>query len=116
MISLGLHPDISLKEARVGCNEVRTMVARGVNPSEERQKVREKRKGTLRFSTIVKEWFKTNESSWTKDHAQKLWRRLKVHILPWLGKEKNQSTHPLHSNCSSSENTSTPKNRARKMD
>ncbi|WP_232217453.1 Arm DNA-binding domain-containing protein [Xenorhabdus cabanillasii] len=59
MISLGTYPEVSLAEARRRTAEYRSMVADGINPSEDRK--RQKRESIIMsentFEKITREWY-----------------------------------------------------------
>ena len=73
MLSLGRHPDTSLKLARERREEARQLVGDGVDPSAKRQKEKAARADT--FSAVADEWLalkkKTlSEGTWQRDRDQ----------------------------------------------
>jgi len=87
MLSLGTYPQVSLAEARKRRDEARTMLAEGIDPSEQRKaaKAAEVERGTNSFETIAREWFERLKPSWDEAHAEKIIARLKRDVFPWLG-------------------------------
>ncbi|MCB0308554.1 MAG: integrase arm-type DNA-binding domain-containing protein [Bdellovibrionales bacterium] len=94
MFSLGLYPEVSLKDARNNCFVMRQLVAKGIDPSEQRQLKRAKTIGLPSFETVATEWFEKNQNVWTKKHAEQIWRRLERDIFPWIGKSSIETITP----------------------
>ncbi len=86
-LSLGVYPDVSLKEARNRRDEYRSLVANGVDPGEQRKAMKAAKTSENRNSLeiIAREWFAKNETVWSPSHSSKIIRRLERDIFPWLG-------------------------------
>jgi len=86
-ISLGIYPDISLKEARERRENARKLLANGIDPSEYKKQQKEDytAKHVNTFETIAKEWFVKYRSKWTKGYADRTLSRLENDIFPWIG-------------------------------
>jgi integrase len=86
-LSLGVYPDISLKDARDRREDARKLVAHGVDPSEARKaaKTASQERGTNSFEVISREWFSKKSPVWVPSHASRIIRRLERDIFPWLG-------------------------------
>jgi integrase len=95
MISLGLYPEVSLQEARDKQYEVRSLLSKGINPSNKRKQEKETRREMATFEAVAMEWFEKNKHTWTENHAFQILRRLQRNIFPWLGKEKIADITPL---------------------
>lgn len=95
MISLGLYPEVSLQEARDRHHETRSLLHKGINPSNVRKQAKETRRGLETFETIAMEWFERNKHTWTENHAFQILRRLQLNIFPWLGKTKISDITPF---------------------
>ncbi|MFZ4404037.1 MAG: tyrosine-type recombinase/integrase [Pseudobdellovibrionaceae bacterium] len=84
-LSLGVYPDVSLKDARERLDEVRKTLSKGSDPSE----VRKFEKTSMikckqdTFESIAKEWLSKHDC--TPDHKKRTFRRLELDIFPWLG-------------------------------
>lgn len=86
-ISLGVYPEVSLKEAREKRDSLRKLLGEGIDPSEYRKKERlerESRENT--FEALAQEWFSMNQHLWKPSHTKTVRYRLQVYILPSLGK------------------------------
>jgi integrase len=86
-ISLGVYPEVTLKEARLRREDEKRLVANGVDPSENRkaQKSAQKERSANSFETIAREWFTRKSQSWVPSHGSRIIRRLENDIFPWLG-------------------------------
>ena len=86
-LSLGVYPDVSLKDARHRRDEARKLLANDVDPSEHRKALRAKSReiGANSFEVIAREWFDKRAANWVASHADRLIRRLERDIFPWIG-------------------------------
>ncbi|MDA8349014.1 MAG: tyrosine-type recombinase/integrase [Pseudomonadota bacterium] len=97
-LSLGVYPDVSLKEAREHLDDVRRKLKDGIDPAEER-----KSKGATSeapppgdtFETVAREWFAKHSPAWAPGHGDKIIRRLELNIFPWLGAKPIPDIKPL---------------------
>jgi integrase len=89
LLSLGLYPDVSLKEARQKRDELKNLVKQGTDPSIARKQEKKTPEGhhPNSFELVAREWFNEYKSSWVASHADKIIRRLEKEIFPWLGKK-----------------------------
>jgi integrase len=87
-ISLGVYPEISLKDARERRGEARKLLANGTDPSQHRkaEKAATAALASNSFEVIAREWHGKHVPTWTKKHAETVIRRLELNIFPWLGK------------------------------
>ena len=86
-LSLGVYPDVTLKDARQRRDEARKLLANGVDPSELRkaEKATSRENGANSFEVIAREWFDKHSANWMASHADRIIRRLERDIFPWLG-------------------------------
>jgi integrase len=86
-VSLGVYPDVSLKDARQRRDEARKLVAAGVDPGENRkaQKMARSDQATNSFEVVAREWFAKYEPNWTAGHSSKIMTRLERDVFPWIG-------------------------------
>ena len=86
-ISLGVYPDVSLKDARDRRDAARKLLANDIDPSEQRKakKAAKAIQGANSFEVIAREWHAKRKSSWTERHAETVIRRLELNVFPWLG-------------------------------
>lgn len=87
-LSLGVYPEVSLKEARRRKDEARDILGQGLDPSTQRKlnHAETRHSPSDDFETVAREWFKRYEPSWAESHAVRIIRRLERDIFPWLGK------------------------------
>lgn len=87
-LSLGVYPDVSLKDARDRRDDARKLLAGGIDPSENRKAQKSARADLAvnSFEVVAREWFAKHSARWSKDHAARIIRRLDHDIFPWLGR------------------------------
>ena len=87
-LSLGIYPDISLKMARKRREELREMVAQGIDPGAERKarKASIMSKNASTFEVVAREWLVKQVPGWSKANASKVVRMFERDIFPWIGK------------------------------
>ena len=61
-ISLGVYPDVSLKEARSRRDRGKDLLAEGVDPSAMRKA--QKADGAMTYGELTLEWFENRKSTW----------------------------------------------------
>jgi len=86
-LSLGVYPDVSLREARKRRDDARKLLTNDIDPSEHRkaQKAAGKEQTANSFEIVAREWHTKQLPSWTKKHAETVIRRLELNVFPWLG-------------------------------
>lgn len=86
-ISLGVYPDVSLKDARDRRDEARKLLANGVDPSENRKAIKSTKmdRAANSFEVVGREWFTKYSPTWTSNHGDRIIRRLERDIFPWIG-------------------------------
>ena len=86
-LSLGVYPDVTLKDARTRRDEARKLLVNGVDPSEQRkaEKAAKADEAANSFEAIAREWFAKRASGWSPSHADRVIRRLEVDVFPWIG-------------------------------
>ena len=84
--SLGLYPEVSLREAREAHQEMCKQQTRGVAPSLERKakKARVEAESET-FEAVAREWFSKQRGAWTDKHAATVMGRLEGKVFPYLG-------------------------------
>lgn len=87
LLSLGVYPDVSLKDARDRRDEARKLLANAIDPGENRkvQKAAKVERAANSFEAIAREWFAKNRETWAVSHADKIIARLENDVFPWLG-------------------------------
>lgn len=87
LLSLGVYPDVGLKDARTRRDEARKLLADGVDPGEHRkaQKSAREDRAANSFEVIAREWYAKHAPNWVSTHGDRIIRRLERDIFPWIG-------------------------------
>ncbi len=83
LLSLGVFPDVSLRQARERRDEARKLIADGIDPAAKRQA--ERNADTDTFEAIAREWYAKHKAKWTPSYAEHLMRRLDANVFPYIG-------------------------------
>lgn len=87
--SIGVYPEVSLKEARNMHRDARKLVANGIDPTQVKQDAKRAAESEVfLFKDLAMEWFENKSSVWAESHSAKTMSRLRVHIIPHLGGRK----------------------------
>lgn len=86
-LSLGVYPEVSLKNARERRDEARKLLANGIDPGEAKKAIKQAREGRSAnsFEVIAREWFAKFKSTWAPSHSERILVRLEQDVFPWLG-------------------------------
>ncbi len=86
-LSLGVYPEVSLKQARNRRDAERQRLAAGLDPSAERRadKLKAKLAAENSFEAVAREWFGKQVHTWVAHHAADVLRRLEHNIFPAIG-------------------------------
>jgi integrase len=82
-LSLGVYPQVSLRQAGERREALRRQIAEGIDPSAVRKA--EKRAQANTFEAVAREWYKQRVPNWTNAYARLLLRRLERNLFPWIG-------------------------------
>ena len=94
MLSIGVYPAISLKDARVKRGEAKEHLSQGIDPSEGK-KITKQAKNRDGFEHVARrEWHIKHKPHWTESHAKKLIDRLEKDVFPWLGNRPANEISP----------------------
>lgn len=87
LLSLGVYPDVGLKDARERRDEARKLLADGIDPSEHRkaQERQKKQSAENSFEAVAREWLENIRHKWTPRHYADTLKRLETYIFPELG-------------------------------
>jgi integrase len=87
LLSLGIYPDISLKDARDRRDQERRKLADRIDPAVNRAAAKAAWLGNQAnsFEIIAREWIEKKSSAWSSSNTSKTIRRLEVDVFPWLG-------------------------------
>lgn len=86
-LSMGVYPEVSLRDARDRRDDARRKIANQIDPGEHRKANKNARADAVAnsFETVAREWFTKMLSTWTPDHADKIIKRLERDVFPWIG-------------------------------
>ncbi len=86
-LSMGIYPDVVLKEARGRRDSTREHLAHGTDPGEVRkaQKAVRADRDAGSFKAVALEWLTKHVRTWAAGHADKIIRRLERDVFPWMG-------------------------------
>ncbi len=90
LISFGHYPIVSLSRAREKRDAARELLADGIDPKEQKNKIAsvEKHDQEVKENTLAKvamQWFRVVSTEWTEGHARTVLSRIQRDILPPLG-------------------------------
>lgn len=96
-LSLGVYPDVGLKEAREKRDESRKLLANNVDPSETRkaQKTSSAKMHANSFEVVAREWYQNRVDGWAPNHGPRILRRLERDIFPWIGAQPISQISPI---------------------
>ncbi|MDR3734169.1 MAG: integrase arm-type DNA-binding domain-containing protein [Acidobacteriaceae bacterium] len=86
-LSLGVYPDVSLKDARDRRDAARKLLADGIDPSVNRklQKAAHADRAANSFEVVAREWFAKYFATWAESHSERIVRLFERDIFPWIG-------------------------------
>ncbi|WP_027190866.1 tyrosine-type recombinase/integrase [Fundidesulfovibrio putealis] len=86
MLSLGVYPDVTLKDARDRRDETRRLISQGIDPAQARKSAKtEEAENGETFERIAREWWAKFQPTWTEEHGGQILRRLELNVFPWIG-------------------------------
>lgn len=88
-LSFGAFPEISITDARKLRMEAQSLLAKNLDPKEERDKHHLAVKGELAntFESVAKSWFEVKKHRITEGYAEDIWRSFELHLFPSLAKQ-----------------------------
>ena len=86
-LSLGVYPDVSLKDARERRDETRKLLSQRIDPSDNRkaEKLARADRAGNSFEVVTREWFAKYSPNWATHHSDRILRRFERDIFPWIG-------------------------------
>lgn len=86
-LSLGVYPDVSLRDARKQRDGIRENLAKGIDPSENRkaEKAAQAERNANTFEVVAREWFAKHSPNWAETHSDRTLRLLERDVFPWVG-------------------------------
>ena len=86
-LSLGVYPDVSLKDARTKRDDARKLLSNGVDPSEARKaaKLAGEDHAANTFKAVALEFLAMKAKEWVPGHLSKMTARLEQYAFPLIG-------------------------------
>jgi integrase len=86
-VSLGVYPDVSLRDARDRRDESRKLLADGIDPSVNRKATKSASadRASNSFEVVTREWLAKFGSEWAPSHRDRIIRLFKRDIFPIIG-------------------------------
>ncbi|OHD24881.1 MAG: integrase [Spirochaetes bacterium GWB1_59_5] len=86
-LALGVHPEVSLVEAREKREAARKLLAKNIDPGEAKKKKKTElaQSNSNTFESMAREWHRAFYKEWTEEHATRILRWLELHAFPWIG-------------------------------
>lgn len=87
LLSLGTYPEVSLAEAREKRDQMRKLLADGVDPSQDRKNKRFELRlnNDNTFESVARRWHEHKKDSLSPSYAKSVLRRLEADIFPAIG-------------------------------
>lgn len=84
-LSMGVYPEVGLRDARERREAARKMLANGIDPGENRKAIKASKQlsAANSFEVVAREWFGEHRGKWAATHADKIIRRLEKDVFPW---------------------------------
>ncbi len=97
MLSLGIYPDVTLKDARVRRDAARKMLADGIDPGVHRKEAKAERaiRAANSLEAVTREWAEKMAASWVPAYGQRLLRRFERDIFPLIGAKPISEIKPV---------------------
>lgn len=87
LLSLGVYPDVSLKEAREKRDEARKLIAQGADPGAERKADKAAAAALVEncFEAVCRKWLEARKDTVEAAQHVKTLARMENDVFPWLG-------------------------------
>lgn len=95
-LSLGVYPEVGLKEAREKRDKARKLIAEGIDPSEQRKakRIDEANKANNGFEAVAREWHTSRKVRWSDSYASSILAMFERHVFPVIGKRPVSELNP----------------------
>jgi integrase len=86
LLALGVYPETGLKDARSKRDEARELIAKGIDPGENKKALKQAKSESSAnsFEVIAREWGLKKVESWSEKNNRSK-RMLERNIFPWIG-------------------------------
>ena len=87
LLSLGVYPEVTLKEARAKRQTAKDDLQQSIDPSVTRklEKLTRRNPVSITFEQVALDWHKTKVTGWSPVHGERTLRQLERDLFPWLG-------------------------------
>lgn len=87
LLSLGVYPAVSLKDARQQRDDARALIAKGVDPSAARKAQDASGKGVSAdsFEAVAREFHEAKREEWSPAHSTRWLERMRKDVFPYIG-------------------------------
>ena len=87
MLSVGIYPDVSLKDARDRRDTARKQLANGIDPGEHRKAVKAEKleRAANSLEAVTREWAGKMAAAWVPKYGSTLLRRFERDVFPHIG-------------------------------
>lgn len=87
LLALGVYPEVTLKNARIGRDKAREQLRQGIDPGAARKakKIANVEAGANSFKAIATEWFEVKLNDKSKSYRDRSWRALEKNLFPSIG-------------------------------
>lgn len=84
-LSVGIYPDVGLKEARNSRDDFRKLIAAGIDPADVRKADKRSQGDQDSFEIVTREWHQKQIHRWSARHADKTIKRFEKEVFPFIG-------------------------------
>jgi len=84
-LSVGIYPDVGLKEARDSRDDLRKLIATGIDPADVRKAEKRSQGDQDSFEIVTREWHQKQIHRWSARHADKTIKRFEKEVFPFIG-------------------------------
>ena len=86
-LAFGRYPEVSLANAEQEATSTLSLLAKGINPSENKKATKATKTGAMAnsFEVLAREWALSYFKNKTASHQVRTMRRLELYLFPWLG-------------------------------
>lgn len=86
-LSMGMYPKVTLKAARMACDEAKELLEQGVDPSQAKKakKAALVAEAANNFEAIALEWHAKKAAEWSEGYKVKVLRALQRDVFPFIG-------------------------------
>ncbi len=96
LLSHGAYPAVTLQEARAARDAAKALLAKGIDPGEEKKSEKQKAKieAANSFQAVAEEWFAARKGGWTPAYSERIWRRIEADLFPAIGSTPINAIEP----------------------